>query len=110
MENKYIAVFVTAANISEAKKIAAEVLHNKLAACANIVKGVESSYWWRGKIEKSYEAMVIMKTRGRLMKKLTLAVKKVHSYSVPEIIAVPIASGSPDYLKWIDESVGATRP
>jgi len=110
MASKHVVVFVTAANVAEAKKIANEILKRKFAACANIVKGVDSSYWWHGKIERSTEIMVIMKTQSRLTEKLIRAVKKLHSYEVPEIIAVPIVSGSPDYLKWIDESVSTTRP
>jgi periplasmic divalent cation tolerance protein len=105
MKNNYVSVFVTSKNIKEAGKISAGVLKNKLAACASIIKGVNSSYWWHGKIENSSETLIIMKTKIGLMEKLTSAIKKAHSYSVPEIIALPIVRGNPDYLKWINESV-----
>jgi len=105
MENKYVNVFVTAPGAAEGKKIADYLLKNKLAACASIISGVSSSYWWRGKIEHSHEVLLIMKTRAGLVKELTNAVKKLHSYSVPEIIALPIISGNPDYLKWIGKSL-----
>jgi len=105
MANEYLAVFVTAVDMKEAGKIADAVLKNRLAACANVIEGMKSSYWWKGKIEKSSEVLIIMKTKLSLMKKLSSVVKKAHSYEVPEITALPIVDGSPEYLKWIDESV-----
>ena len=106
MESDYLNVYVTAPNPEEAKKIAASVLENRLAACASLIEGVNSAYWWRGKIEKATEVLIIMKTKRALAEELFKAVRKIHSYSVPEIIAVPITLGDPEYLKWIDESVG----
>jgi len=104
-KNQYIAVFVTAPSAQEAKKISSIILNNKLAACANLFNGMDSSYWWRGKIERSRETMIIMKTKQKLFSRLSAEIKKNHSYEVPEIIALPIIAGSADYLKWIDESV-----
>jgi len=100
-----IVIFVTCAGLKEANKISGKLLDKKLVACANIIKGVSSRYWWKGKIEKSDEVMLIMKSRKQLFKKIVSEVKKLHSYSVPEIIALPIFAGNPDYLKWIKESV-----
>ena len=105
MKDRCVSVFVTAPGANEAKKIAARVVGGKLAACASIIGGLDSSYWWKGKIEHSCEVLIIMKTRASLMEKLVMAVKKEHSYRVPEIIAVPITHGNRDYLKWIEESV-----
>ncbi len=109
MENKYqflyVNVFVTAPSEAEARKIADSVLNKKLAACASIIKGVSSSYWWQGKIERSSETLIIMKTKSKHVRKLIDEIKFLHSYSVPEIIALPIVDGNPDYLKWINESV-----
>ena len=103
--NKPITVFVTAPGELEAKKISAAVLKKKLVACASIIKDVDSSYWWKGKIEHSKESLIIMKTDKKLFNKLAAEVRRVHSYLVPEIIAFPITSGNPAYLKWINESV-----
>jgi periplasmic divalent cation tolerance protein len=107
MENKctFVNVFVTAPSAAEAEKIAGSVLKKRLAACASIIKGVSSSYWWQGKIERSNETLIIMKTKSMLAQKLTDEIKMIHSYSVPEIIVLPIVGGNPDYLKWIYESV-----
>lgn len=99
-----IVIFITCVNLREAKKISGKLLDKKLVACANIVNGVSSRYWWKGKIEKSDEVMLIMKSMRPLFKSIVSEVKKLHSYSVPEIIALPIISGNPDYLKWIKMS------
>jgi len=96
-------IFITCKDIKEARKISKTLLEQKLVACTNIIKGVSSSYWWKGKIENSNEALITAKTTKKLFDKVVLAVKKIHSYQVPEIIAVPIISGNPDYLKWIKE-------
>ena len=81
------------------------LLNEKLAACVNIVKGVESMFWWEGKIDQASEALLIIKTKKSILRKLIKTVKSVHSYTVPEIIALSILDGNQDYLKWIDESV-----
>ncbi|GAF69650.1 unnamed protein product [marine sediment metagenome] len=101
LSKKYAVVFVTAENIKAARKIARGVVKERLAACTNIIAKIESVYWWQGKIENSPESMLIMKTKVSLKKKLIKKIKKLHSYSVPEIIFLPIIEGNPDYLKWI---------
>ena len=100
---KYAVVFVTASNIKEARKIASVVVKERIVACVNIVKKIESIYWWQGKIEKSTEMLLIMKTKISLSKKLIKKIKSLHSYTVPEIIFLPIIEGNPDYLKWIEK-------
>jgi len=100
---KYAVVFVTAANKKEARKIADGIVKEHLVACVNIVEKIESIYWWQGKIEKSMEMLLIMKTKISLAKKLIKKVKALHSYVVPEIIFLPIIEGNPDYLKWINK-------
>ncbi|MFH1622495.1 MAG: divalent-cation tolerance protein CutA [Candidatus Omnitrophota bacterium] len=99
-----IVVLVTAPSVSCAKKISGFLLKKRLVACVNIVNKLESFFWWQGKIDKAKEALLIIKTKKRLIKELIKAVKSKHPYSVPEIIALPIISGSKDYLDWIDES------
>ena len=101
----YIIVFITVKNLGEAKRISEGLLKEKLIACANIIRGVESFFWWQGKIDKAKEVLLIVKTQRRLFSKIVKTVKSLHSYDCPEVIALPIVDGSKDYLKWIDNSV-----
>ena len=101
----YIVVFVTTKDKREAEKIAQKLIEEKLAACANIVDGVQSIFWWKGKVDQSNEALMILKSKEELLEKIILTVKALHSYTVPEVIALPLLDGNPDYLKWIEESV-----
>ena len=100
----HIVIFITAPSTDEAETIGRTLVEEKLAACANIVPGVNSIYRWKGKIESSKEALMIVKSRSSLLDRIIARVKELHSYSVPEIIAMPIAGGSSDYLNWIEES------
>ena len=103
--NNYIVVFVTAKNKTEAKRIARGLLKDRLAACVNILAGVESLFWWQGKIDRGSEVLMIIKTKRKLFEKVMAKVKLLHSYQTPEIIALPVVAGSWAYLKWIDESI-----
>lgn len=98
-----IVVFITAPNEDEAVKIARSIVAGKLAGCVNIVKDVRSIYSWQGKIEDDSEVFMIVKTKKELFNPLCERVKGLHSYSVPEIIALPIILGSDDYLMWLKE-------
>lgn len=102
---QYRVVFVTASSVSEAEKIAQELIRNKLAACVSITEKIKSIYRWQGKIECASEVLMIIKTNGEKIQELIKTVKQKHSYTVPEIIALPILEGNEDYLNWIDESV-----
>lgn len=99
----YIVVFVTSKDKKEATKITKGLLNKRLCACVNIVPKVNSLFWWQGKIDSSAEALLIIKTKKPLLNKLIKEIKKLHSYSVPEIIALPIVGGNKDYLEWIDK-------
>ncbi|MEW6359144.1 MAG: divalent-cation tolerance protein CutA [Planctomycetota bacterium] len=101
--DKHIVVFVTAPNGEEAAKIARAVVEERLVACGNITQGIRSIYRWQGKVCDDAEVLLIMKTRRDLFERLAARVKELHSYEVPEIIALPIVAGSAAYLKWIDE-------
>ena|SRR3989338_5842919 len=101
-----IIVLITTKNVSQANKIARKLLDEKLIACANILKGVQSLFWWQGKIEHSNEVLLILKTRRRCFQNIVSTVKVLHSYEVPEIIALPIVDGYDKYLKWLSQSVG----
>jgi periplasmic divalent cation tolerance protein len=100
----YAVIFITAANKKEAKKIASVLIEEKLAACVNIIENLHSIFWWQGKVDSTKEALLIVKTRKALMNKLIKKVKSLHSYAVPEIIALPVVSGDKKYLQWINES------
>jgi len=97
-------VYITAPNEDEAAKIANTLVERGLAGCANIIKDIRSIYSWQGKIEDEKEVLMIVKTKATLFGALQAAVKELHPYSVPEIIAVPVADGSPDYIKWLMET------
>lgn len=101
-----ITVFMTAPNEDEAAGIARALVEARLAACVNIVKNIRSVYSWQGKIEDDSEVLMIAKTRKGLFEALSEKVRELHSYEVPEVIALPVVAGSAEYLKWIRESTG----
>ncbi len=101
----WIIVFITVSNTEEGIRIARTIVGEKLAACVNIVDNVRSIYWWEGRVEESDEAILIVKTRVELFNKLVERVRELHSYSVPEIIALPILTGYREYMDWLDSSV-----
>jgi periplasmic divalent cation tolerance protein len=103
MDSNYIIVLVTTPNKAEAEKIAQALLEKKLIACANIVNPVTSFFFWSGKVEKAEECLVVMKSRRDLFGELAECLKGLHSYEVPEILAVPIVEGSKAYLGWMAE-------
>ncbi|MFA5499813.1 MAG: divalent-cation tolerance protein CutA [Candidatus Omnitrophota bacterium] len=105
MDKNFIVVMVTCSSSREARKIAGSLLDKRLVACANIVSDIGSRFWWRGKIESAMEVLVMMKTKKENFKKIENEVKKLHSYEVPEIIAIPIIMGSKQYLNWINEVI-----
>lgn len=98
-----IVVYITASGEEEAAKIARILVEERLAACVNILKDARSIYRWQGKIEDEKESLMIIKTRKELFDPLVKRVKEVHSYTVPEIISLPIIEGSEDYMKWLKE-------
>ncbi len=104
-ELAYVVLFITASNIEEANKIAEVLLNQRKAACVNIVPGVSSLFWWQGKLDSAQESLLIVKTKASLLPEVISLVKGVHSYDVPEIIALPIVGGNQDYLEWIDKEV-----
>ena len=99
-----IVIFITAKDYDEATKISQSLVDNKLIACANIVSSVKSFFWWEGKVDEASEVLLILKTKKSLFKKIEKAVTTLHSYEVPEIIALPIIEGHRPYLKWVNES------
>ena len=96
--------FSTCKDLRQANRIARALVKEKLAACVNILPGVASIYAWEGKVEEGKGVLLVIKSRAALSKKLAARVKALHSYSVPEVVTIPIASGNPDYLRWVRES------
>ncbi len=99
-----ILVMVTCGSSQEAEKIAQLLLEERLVACVNIAGRIRSLFHWEGAIARESESLLLMKTRAECFDELSRRVKEVHSYEVPEIIAMPIMVGNPDYLDWIRES------
>jgi periplasmic divalent cation tolerance protein len=107
MTDKLI-VLVTCGTAKEAERIARALVEARLAACGNILQSpVRSVYRWKNKIESAREFLLLIKTSRRRFSKLQAAVKRLHSYEVPEIVALPIDTGSPSYLAWLADSVAA---
>lgn len=105
-----IVVFVTAASEDEACKIARALVEERLVACANILGGVRSVFSWEGKVADEREALMILKSHADRFEELSIKIKALHSYSVPEIIAVPISHGLPEYLQWVRNMIGCDPP
>jgi periplasmic divalent cation tolerance protein len=105
-----VVVLVTCANAREAHRIARALVGERLAACVNVAQAaVQSVYRWKGKIQRAREVMLLVKTSKRSFARLERRVRELHSYDVPEIIALPVLEGSPAYLGWIQESVAENR-
>ena len=103
-EPAYLQLSTTAATRADAERIASAVLEARLAACGQILGPIASRYWWRGTLETSEEYLVLLKARASAYAACERAIRGVHPYENPEIIAVPIVAGSAAYLAWIDES------
>ncbi|MFI6899611.1 divalent-cation tolerance protein CutA [Nonomuraea sp. NPDC050394] len=96
-----VEVRVTAGTREEADQISSTVVERRLAACAQVVAPIVSTYWWRGEIHQANEWLLLMKTTADRFGELAGCVRALHSYEVPEIVAVPVAVGTADYLRWI---------
>jgi len=98
-------VLVTCGNLIEARRIAGKVVRKRLAACATIILGpVQSVYRWKGKVENAREQLLLIKTVEKQLPALEAEIKRLHSYDVPEILALPVLWGSADYLKWLGDN------
>jgi periplasmic divalent cation tolerance protein len=99
-----IIVLVTCASAGQARRIARALVEGRLAACGNVVEApIRSVYRWKGRVESAKEFLLILKTSRRHFASVERAVRRLHTYEVPEIIAIPIAAGSRSYLNWISE-------
>jgi len=101
----HIVILVTAKDKKEAQKISAGLIKAKLAACVNLVDKVDSKFFWAGKLEQAEESLLIIKSRKVKLPRIIKLVKSLHSYKVPEIIALPIIAGDKPYLRWMDAAL-----
>jgi periplasmic divalent cation tolerance protein len=101
----YLIVFTTTSSVEEAEKIAQDLLEKRLAACVNIIPRIHSRFWWNGKIERSEETLLIIKSKDEVFDELVESVRAIHTYQVPEILALPLRRGFTEYLAWIDDLV-----
>lgn len=106
MENdQKVVIFITTGTHEEANQLAEVLLKQRKAACINIVPGVSSRFWWEGQLHSDQESLLIVKAKASLLDEIVGLVKEVHSYDVPEVIALPIIGGNPDYLEWIGKEL-----
>lgn len=105
MDNNFLVILITAPSLESARQIARLLVEKRLAACVNLVPGMTSIYRWEGKVQEDAEVLLLAKTHRQRLEALQAEVKAVHSYQVPEIIALPIVAGLEAYLNWVGESV-----
>jgi periplasmic divalent cation tolerance protein len=103
----FVIIFVTAGSAIEAERLARALVEERLAACVNRISSVKSVYRWQGKVEESEEELLIIKSRKELFASVEKRVSELHSYSVPEVVALPIIKGSQAYLQWLDEQLAS---
>lgn len=103
-------VYVTCGTVNEALKIGDAVVRERLAACANVIEGMRSLFWWEGEVQEETETVLLLKTRAENVPDLTARVRALHGYDVPCVVEIPLGRGNPDYLAWIAaESPGGAR-
>ena len=94
-------LYVTTADADTALRIGRTLVEARLAACANVLPGMTSVYWWEGKVEQAAEAVLVLKTRASLVDAATARIKALHPYACPCVVALPVEGGNPDYLDWL---------
>ncbi|MGD1073745.1 MAG: divalent-cation tolerance protein CutA [Bryobacteraceae bacterium] len=97
-----IVVLSTCGAAEEAERIARQLLEARLAACVNVITQIRSFYWWQGKVEDSSEYLLVIKTSRDLFEPLRTLLESAHSYELPEVLALPVVAGSPNYLSWLE--------
>ncbi len=101
----YLLLLTTTNRVEEAHRMAVYLVNARLVACVNIIPSISSVYRWKGSVQKDSEVLMILKTSKSKIGRLEKTLRKIHSYETPELIAIPVAYGLPEYLKWIDDSV-----
>lgn len=100
-----IIIFITTPTLENAEKISDILIEKRLAACVSILGEVKSTFFWEGKIEKEKEYLVMIKTEDKIFDKVLNLIKSIHPYKVPEILALNVVTGNPDYIRWVKETV-----
>lgn len=100
-----VVIFITAGTREEARKVGQALLEHRAAACVNIAPNITSIFWWQEVLETDQEHLLIVKTRASKLEEVVRLVKEIHSYEVPEVIALPVIGGNREYLEWIGEEV-----
>ncbi|MGS0498113.1 divalent-cation tolerance protein CutA [Pseudoalteromonas sp. S1727] len=103
MTTHFRVIFTTCANVSEARSMAEQLVKMKLAACVNILPNIESVYMWQGDVSYATESKLIIKTKSEKMNEVFQTIKQLHSYDVPEIQVIDVATGNLAYFNWMDE-------
>lgn len=98
-------VLTTVDNRSEGERIASRLVEEKLAACVNVLPEVRSTYWWKGKVEKSDELLLVIKTTPERLDELVSRIEEIHSYETPEVLAIPVEKEPKKYLEWLEKNV-----
>jgi periplasmic divalent cation tolerance protein len=109
LTQRHVAVLVTAPDIDVAQRLARGALEARLAACAQILPGLESHYWWKGELESSAEILVVFKTTNDRLDALEELVRRLHPYETPQFVVLTVSGGSKAYLDWIDAEVGEKK-
>ena len=109
-QEAFAAVFVTTSTAAEADHIAAVLVGERLAACVNRLGPVRSTYTWKGELTRNEEFLLVIKARRQRIDQLASRVRALHSYEVPEVVALPIVAGSPPYLRWLGEATDPAPP
>jgi len=104
MADEVLLVLSTFPDLATARRISRQLVEEHCAACANILPQVESIYWWQGKVESGNETVVLFKTSAARFGAFETSLRQLHPYEVPEIIAVQIDAGLPEYLQWVAKS------
>lgn len=99
-------IYITASGRDEALMLARSLVGERLVACANVLDGATSLYWWEGKVQEEQEVVLIAKTRSVLVDAVVARVKELHSYTCPCVVALPIGGGNPGFLAWVDGETG----
>ena len=104
MPTDAIAILCTTPDVASAERIADALVEERLAACVNLVPGLSSVFRWEGKVRREPEVLLVIKTQRTRFEAVCTRVKALHPYTVPELIALPITAGTPDYLTWLTEN------
>ena len=106
MKTSFVVIMVTCGSKRESRDIVNSLLKKRSVACANIISGVSSKFWWRGKINSAREFLIVLKADRKNFRNIERTIKRIHSYVLPEIIALPIVNAGKDYLRWLGSCCG----